>query len=307
MTHPAFEHVIGHDAICAYFSRILENQEHAHAYLFTGPEQIGKTLLAKLILAEMLETPINQLEVSGVYQEVNPEGSIKIDQVRALQQHFSHSAFHGSKKAALILEAHRMTTGAQNALLKTLEEPAGDSILLLTSSQPDRLLPTIRSRCHMMHMQPAPREVLCAALQKELPEAEAHLLASLSAGRQGLATQLKDTEVREQYLTHRQVAQDILIASKPEQFMKCSALAKSEHRKEILQQMLFLLHDLALSAHGNHTQIMNADLEDFMIQLTQIKEENHWSKALAQWLAMQEALDRNVSPALALESLALTL
>ena len=98
MNHPAFAQVIGHEAVSQYFSRILEKKDHAHAYLLTGPEQIGKTLIARTLLAEILELSIDRLEVSGVYQEIDPEGSIKIDQIRALQKHFSHSAFMVPRK-----------------------------------------------------------------------------------------------------------------------------------------------------------------------------------------------------------------
>ena len=140
MENSPFEQVIGHGPLCAYFSRLLEQDEHAHAYLLAGPEHVGKTLLAKTFLAKLLDIEVDRLEQSGIYREINPEKSIKIDEIRSLKEHFSHSAFIGTKKAALIIDAHRMTIGAQNALLKTLEEPAGDSVLILTTSQPEQLL-----------------------------------------------------------------------------------------------------------------------------------------------------------------------
>ncbi len=307
MENSPFQQVIGHGPLCAYFSRILDEKQHAHAYLLAGPEHVGKTLLATTFLAELLGIPAHQLEQSGVYREVNPEKSIKIDEMRGLKEHFSHSAFIGTKKAALIVDAHRMTIAAQNALLKTLEEPAGDSVLFLTTSQPEQLLETIHSRCHVLTIALTPREEICTALKKEFDQDLAHFIAHLSGGRPGLAIRLSDAETRERYLEHRAKAQEILSAEPAERFMKCSALGRSGDRDAVTQQLLFLLHDLALVSQGNTHQIMNTDLEDFMIQLDQNKQGVNWSEALAQWLVVQESIRCNVSPALALESLSLSM
>lgn len=149
-----------------------------HAFLFTGVAGIGKKLLAKSLASYLLCERSNQIEnVSvGLLQartscgqckqcklfesETHPdfkflepeEGSsaIKIDQVRQLVSFFSQSSQQGGRKIALLSPAEALNNNAANALLKTLEEPSLNSVIILVSHQSGMLLPTIRSRCQVV-------------------------------------------------------------------------------------------------------------------------------------------------------------
>lgn len=112
----------------------------SHAYLFVGKKNLKNKALK---FAKKIQDNLPDLHI------LEAEKSIKIKQVRELQRLLSLKPYSGKYKIAIIPEAHLMTTEAQNALLKTLEEPSGQAILILTSPSEFLLLPTIISRCQI--------------------------------------------------------------------------------------------------------------------------------------------------------------
>jgi DNA polymerase III subunit delta' len=176
--------------------------QHAHAYLLHGPAGIGKRALAERLMASLLcKQPVG-LEACGVCKScsllaagshpdnyiLEPEEAdkaIKVDQVRELVSFVVQTAQLGGRKVVLVEPVEAMNINAANALLKSLEEPSGNTILLLVSHQSSRLLPTIRSRC-VQQACPLPSEALSlewlASALPDLGEAERVELLTLAAG-----------------------------------------------------------------------------------------------------------------------------
>lgn len=130
----------------------------AHAVLLSGPLGIGKVRITQALAAELLGTTAAGLENHAYYRHIAPEkGSIGIEHVRTLNSFFSLKVpgTAAIKRVAVLQDADSMGAEAQNALLKMLEEPPADSVLILTSSLPERMLSTIRSRTQLVHL-PAP-------------------------------------------------------------------------------------------------------------------------------------------------------
>ncbi len=165
-----------------FFRRAVNTDKLAHAYLFLGPQGLGKTLLAKN-LAKFLncENPVMQdnrkvdccdlcnscHKIEGRNHPdihwLEPAGranKISIDNIRSVQKEISLKAYEGKWKVFIILEAQKMTEQAANCLLKTLEEPPGSSLIILSAEGLSGLLPTIVSRCQLIKFYPLKYEIL---------------------------------------------------------------------------------------------------------------------------------------------------
>ncbi|MBG7131481.1 DNA polymerase III subunit delta' [Pseudomonas aeruginosa] len=202
----------------ALWSQLGGRAQHAHAYLLYGPAGIGKRALAEHWAAQLLcqrpaaagacgECKACQLLAAGTHPDyfvLEPEEAekpIRVDQVRDLVGFVVQTAQLGGRKVVLLEPAEAMNVNAANALLKSLEEPSGDTVLLLISHQPSRLLPPIKSRC-VQQACPLPGaaaslEWLARALPDEPAEALEELLA-LSGGSPLTAQRLHGQGVREQ-------------------------------------------------------------------------------------------------------------
>jgi DNA polymerase-3 subunit delta' len=170
----------------------------AHAYLLAGPEGAGKRTLAREFARGLLcerrtfpacrECRACRRVSSDTHPDlhwVTPEGrSVKIDSVRELCAQLTLHSFEAGYKVGIVAEAERMTVEAQNAFLKTLEEPTPDTVLILTASNLNKLLPTIISRCQVLRLGPLPETViaLLVAAQRGLDPATSRLVAALAQG-----------------------------------------------------------------------------------------------------------------------------
>jgi len=159
---------VGNKKTFDFLNKSLEKETVNHAYLFSGPEQVGKFTLAKMfgraiILSlkqiEFVDAidPTASLDLLVLEPEVEEKKgitkrkAIPTEKIRDVQQELSLYPYHGKKKVLVINDAHMLTTGAQNALLKTLEEPASTSMIILVTHEQGRLLPTIVSRCQKLN------------------------------------------------------------------------------------------------------------------------------------------------------------
>lgn len=214
-----FSSIIGHERPVSILKRALANGTLAHAYLFAGEAGVGKRRAA-LALAAMLNCAAPRPDdacgecsscrrvAAGSHPDVHlltPEGSeIKIDQVRQAQADLSLKAFEGRRKVLIVDDAETMNVASANAFLKTLEEPPGESVIILVSAMPQGLLATIRSRCQTIAFQPLPRHTLAAVVQERrgISEEDAWFLAALSRGSMGRALEMDvdaEKQTREEF------------------------------------------------------------------------------------------------------------
>ncbi|MGB6066857.1 MAG: DNA polymerase III subunit delta' [Desulfomonilaceae bacterium] len=189
--------LVGHENNLALLKQTVREGRPAHAYLFTGPEGIGKQRVG-LKFACLLNCPgaHDDLEVScpvcrRIIAEKHPDvtierpekGIIRIDRIRNLQAFFKYAPVEGRYRVTIIDDAHLMNRSAQNALLKTLEEPPAGRILILVTARPSLLLPTVRSRSRRMRFNPIPVSSVAEVLeQKGIPLEKARALAAMSSG-----------------------------------------------------------------------------------------------------------------------------
>jgi DNA polymerase-3 subunit delta' len=198
----SFKDIEGHKKPITILQRALVNNTLAHAYLFSGAGGIGKKMTA-LALAAAVNCkdpgpeggcgicPACRKVAALVHPDVHiliPDGDeIKIDQIRQTQSDLSLKPFEGTKKVLIMDGAESMNPASSNAFLKTLEEPPGDVLIILVTSMPQSLLPTILSRCQEIRFHPLPRHTLAAALmnRRGLSEEDAWFLSALAQGSMG--------------------------------------------------------------------------------------------------------------------------
>ena len=200
-----FSSIAGHKKQLESLQRALEKDRLHHAYLFLGPEGVGKRTVA-LSLAMAIQCQEKDWDFCGRcagcvriqganHPDVRLVGplagkkEITIEQVRELQRDLNYRAFFGRKKIAIVDPASLMNFAGQNALLKTLEEPPKDSLLILVSTNTGGLLLTLLSRCLRLSFASLPTEIVASFLvaEKGIGQEEAKLLAAMSMGSPGRA------------------------------------------------------------------------------------------------------------------------
>ena len=325
--------IVGHEHAINTLRRALVAQRVRHAYLFTGPEHIGKALLAQRFAQTLLCTgggdahhaPQNPCNIClscrkvmhGNHPDVHyisrpPEKQfILIEQVRALQADAARKTLEGRRNIFIIQGMHEMNVQAANCLLKTLEEPEPDVVLLLTVPDPGSLLPTILSRVQQVPMQLLTTKQIKFALEDRwrVEPDEASLIAALAAGRMGWAVQAVEDE---DMLAERQAQLETLAklstAGKVQRFDVAQRLsAESDKLHGILELWLLWWRDMVLAANNCLDLIVNVDMQG-VIQNQAAKvgaaESQRMVRAI---LGTMEALDQNVNARVALEVLMLDL
>jgi DNA polymerase-3 subunit delta' len=233
-----FSELIAQDRALSPLRSALRRGALHHAYLFGGPEGVGKGRAARLLaqaanceggvagpgglrddpcgaclpcrkIARGLHPDVLVLAEERVMAKAgrwepkggrSPSKDIVVDQVRDLvDRRLAMKRFEGRRRFVVIDPADAMNPQAQNALLKTLEEPPGDTTLVLVAASPDALLPTIRSRCLRVPFAPIPSGLVAARLEAEgHPPEKARLAAALSGGSLGRALAVNDASLEAQ-------------------------------------------------------------------------------------------------------------
>ena len=181
----SFSEVSGENEIVKSLKLSLKNKSMAHAYLFSGPRGVGKTTIARLIakgvnclnLGEDGEPcnecknckAINEGRFSDLI-EIDAASNRSIDEIRSLKEKINYQPVEGLKKVYIIDEAHMLTKEAFNALLKTLEEPPAHVMFILATTELEKILPTIISRCQRYDFKPLDLEEMKAGLEYILKE-----------------------------------------------------------------------------------------------------------------------------------------
>ncbi len=185
--------LVGHNKEKRYFQNLIKNDALSHAYLFTGPEMIGKRTfafeLAKTIFGDNFhDNPDFKLIAPRVE---DGESKIYIEDIRDFKKTLSLKTYSGGKRVVIFDDAHCLTAEASNAVLKILEEPPVGSIIIMISSMPGLILPTISSRCEEVRFGGAnEKEVNDFLLGKKVNKEDKAFLAKLAGGRIGLIEQL---------------------------------------------------------------------------------------------------------------------
>jgi DNA polymerase III subunit delta' len=218
-----FSEIVGHRKQLESLRLGLKNRRLHHAYLLIGPEGVGKKTVA-FSLAQAIHCSEMEGDFCGrcpacvrvrnanhpdvrMIEPLVGKKEISIQQVREIEKELSYRSFSGGRKIAIIDPATLLNTPAQNALLKTLEEPPQDSLLVLIAVSAGGLLPTVRSRCMRLSFGPLPADAIVEYLvqQKGKTPEEAKSLAALAMGSLGAALQIDKGGLLEKRQTWKQI------------------------------------------------------------------------------------------------------
>ena len=299
----SFKDIRGQDRAINILSGHIEHSRLAGTYLFIGPEGVGKKLAART-LAKAVNclqgepyscdscvscAKIENNQHPDVHIIASGDAEIKIEQVRQLQKAISLRPYEGKKKVFIIDNAHRLTPEASNALLKILEEPPGESLIILISDKRALLLKTIISRCRILRFSALGREQLQEILKKEykLDNNTAHYLAYSSEGSLGAALGLKDTPI---IVEKNRVIDKFLLSRQPG--FDNLPMQNREQVRGYLNILAAWFRDMYLVKIGMpHSEIINFDRRDDLLKVM-----SHFS-----FLDLNEILDSIADSLLRLE------
>jgi DNA polymerase III subunit delta' len=321
--------LLGHSWAVENLANEIASGTVRHAYLFCGQEGLGRRTLA-LRLAQALNCPtppapgdacrncrtcsqIERMSFSdlSIIQAEEVGGVLKVDQVRELLHSLALMPYEAKVRVAVLLRFEEAHPSAMNALLKSLEEPPAQVVIVITADSAESLLPTIASRCEILRLRPMPIIDLSQGLQsrKGLPAQTADLYAHLSGGRPGVALRMADNpelvESRKMWIEYHKHS---LVASRRERFLLVEELLKDrEFYREGLRIWLSLWRDVMLVSFKTNVSIVNLDLEE---EISHLAEQFGQEGSIQKITILEKTvnlLDRNINPRLALEVLMLDL
>ena len=323
-----FGSIAGHQRILTLLSRSIARGTLPPALLLTGPDGIGKKRAA-LSIAEALNclTPkTGDFDIDGcgacvacrrisrgihadvIVIEPGDMGSIKIEQVRDVIDRAAYRPFEGRRRAVIIDHADAMVPAAQNALLKTLEEPPSASCFALVSSSPDALLPTVRSRCSHLRFAPLSSAEVAGVLMREheYAEEDARAAAAEADGSVGNALAAGSLDLVEARNVARRVLEGSAHTGDPGRRIdlardmaptKATRVGERDHLAVILRMMASLVRDVSILAMGGDARTLaNPDLQRELEPLTRAFGPDRAMRAFAAVDRALAELERNVSP-----------
>lgn len=309
-----FSDVIGQDRVISILRRSIEVGRVSHAYLFSGIEGCGKK---KTALAFVQAVFCGKEEACGVCSScrkvaagqhpdlhmLEPDGAfIKIDQVRELQKELSYRPFEAPKKACIIDGAEKLNLSSGNALLKTLEEPPGNALMILVTPARSAVLQTILSRCQTLDFQPLAAQLIEERLVRDGFAAEAaRVAATLSGGSLKRGIEIATDGVLESRVSFLERVVALNLKDAGTLFATAEELAADkEGLPGLLELLLSFLRDV-LIYRATPEAIANADLVQLVAREAARSPDGRVIELIEQLVAMRRMLARNVNARLALE------
>ena len=336
-----FRDLVGHARLVTLLARAVARNTLPPSLLLAGPAGVGKRRVAVATAEALncLDPKPGALEHDacgvcaacrrierGVHPDVvviepGDSGAIKIEPIRAVIDQAGYRPFEGRRRVVIVDEADAMVPQAQNALLKTLEEPPSASVFMLVSSMPDALLATVLSRCPRLRFAPLSVAEVVTVLTRDhkFAAADARAAADAADGSVGVALATQSADVVEARETAAKVLRQLARGAKPESRIDAAriltpskTLAPGVERAQLavcLRAMSSLLRDLSMIASRIDTggATANADLADELSALSPAYDARRSERGFVAVDEALAALERNASPKVVADWLALEL
>ena len=321
--------LLGHEWAVQLLAGQLARGSLRHAYLITGPAGVGRRTLA-LSLAQAVNCPTplapgipcqtcrtcsqiarHQHPDLAVVQAEETGGTLKVDQIRVLQRSLNLAPYQARYRVAILLRFEEAHPSAANALLKTLEEPASQVILILTAESTDALLQTVVSRCEVLRLRPLPPNALATGLAEkwQVSAEESHLLAHISGGMPGYAHYLHHhPEAMAQRLAWLDEHIQLLDTGRVARFAYAEKIAKDKTAlRQAIRTWMSLWQDVLHCHTGLTGQTVNLDRQQEIDELAGKLTLATIRQAILSLDQALQRLEHNVNPRLTIEVLFLNL
>ena len=259
------------------FQRTIQEKRLVHAYLFEGARGTGKEELACWIAQTLFCEELQDGQACGHCNhclriaagefpdvaEISPDGNtIKVNQVRELKAELSKSGMEGSRKVYLIYDAEKMTVSASNSLLTFLEEPQNDTYLILMTTAKENILPTIRSRCQIVHFRVVNKQALGETLEAQGIQPENAALLAAITNNQEAALLLNQEESFHESKKRTWAWFQLMTSKNPQAFVfvqtdLMDGLKDKNDGHFFLDLLLFYYRDLLYTKYSNKQAIVN--------------------------------------------------
>ena len=321
--------LIGHKWAVQMLRGHILNNSLRHAYLITGPRGIGKSNLAIRFIQALncpqrgqdgnpcLECPtckrLARMEHPDLFPISVEEDSkwIKVDQIRELIRSLSLSPYESKHRFGLLLDFENATINAQNSLLKTLEEPPGSVIMILTSITSDALLETIKSRCEEIKLNPVPLDLTSQGLQDlhHLPPQEASHLAHISGGKPEIALAMHaDPDILTRRTNLLDEHLEILSGNSVRRFAYAGQVSKDPLKvSEMLDTWISVWQDILHQCSNSQMPLQNIDRKEDIDHILEQVDLTTARNSLRLFQRANQLLGKNANLKLTLEDLLLGL
>ncbi|MCL4387045.1 MAG: DNA polymerase III subunit delta' [Patescibacteria group bacterium] len=274
---------IGHKLILKRLESVVKNNSYGHAYLFIGPKGVGKFLAAEYFANLLIckeknaygkckDCQLISLDGHPDLFKIIEEDNIKIEKTRELKEFCSLKSFSGGSKVVLIKEADKLTSEATNSLLKSLEEPEGKVVFVLTASNINNIPKTIISRCQIIVFSLVPKtEIIDWLIEaKGFSKAEAEKIGQLAAGKPKIALNIAENEGLHEKKDVENFFNLFKNRNYLEKFAYLNKILEEERISYILDAYILYLRDLLILKTGCKEKIIHKESQDFLAEKSEI-------------------------------------
>jgi len=310
----SFKHIFGHKEEIKLLQDNLRDERVSHAYLFLGPEQIGKKLVA-LNFAKALNCleigerpcdkcpPCKKIDANNfpdlfVVEPKTAGNSIGIEKIRQIKKDASLKPYEGRYKIFVIDRACAMSHESQNAMLKVLEEPGDNTLFILITSAFHRILPTVSSRCRIVKFKSGPRDELVEYLvsRQHIKKEKALFTAAFSEGKIGEAINLKNSEVFDKKnAVIKRMLETLRKSGKKDMFREWASLDRGLLRKD-MEIVLSWFRDMYIwKTTKNSASFFNIDRPENIIKSADAFSLTELEKIMRRIITLDFHLARNAN------------
>lgn len=304
-----FDKIIGHSNIKQQIKNSIKESRFSHAHMILGEDGIGKSVIGKSLAFSILGKEKEALVDIYEFRVQNNKKSIGVDEIRSLIIEVNKKPYEGDKKVIIIYQGDKMTEQAQNAFLKTIEEPPKGVYIIVLCENGELVLDTIKSRCQIYKLNRLKDKEMLLFIRRKYPEfsdKDIKAVVAVSDGIPGRAEKfIEDDKLKE----IRNCTLEILLnlkAKNIEEILRYEDFLmkfKDEWKESLTWFLCYIRDVLVYKETGKEAMIINGDKENQIKEITEIFSYSQLNDIILIVTDTKEKLERNVNTALVFDTM----